>query len=300
MGRASPAGPRWHSSAKRVGSAGVTAPLPSGRPRARLGPDGGAAGGLRWSPPATTSARPIRPACRSSTVRCDIFITEATFGLPVFRIPDREEIEKLLASVAPFPERAHLVGAYALGKAQRVIALLREAGYDEPIYCTAPWSALRASTRRGNRPRPRLRRPRATGPERFAGRSSSARRRRAPDRWSRRFPDPCPPSLRVGCGCGRGRASSGVELPLIISDHADWDELLRTIDDFYAAGSLGDPRPGGGARALVPDATGSRRGRCTCSATATRRRAARPRRRACLPGRTKPQSTRRVHTGDSS
>lgn len=68
-------------------------------------------------------------------VPCDVFITEATFALPVFRHPDdRQEIQKLLASVAQFPERAHLVGAYALGKAQRVIALLREAGYSEPIY----------------------------------------------------------------------------------------------------------------------------------------------------------------------
>ena len=66
---------------------------------------------------------------------CDVFITEATFGLPVFRHPDtRGEVRKLLDSVALFPERAHIVGAYALGKAQRVMALLREEGYDRPIY----------------------------------------------------------------------------------------------------------------------------------------------------------------------
>src|SRR6185312_12431119 len=63
-------------------------------------------------------------------VPCDVFITEATFGLPVFRHGRAaEEVKKLLASVALFPERAHLVGAYSLGKAQRVIALLRAAGY---------------------------------------------------------------------------------------------------------------------------------------------------------------------------
>ncbi len=68
-------------------------------------------------------------------VPCDIFITEATFGLPVFRHPEPEaEIGKLLASVRQFPERAHLVGAYALGKAQRVIRMLRDAGYDRTIY----------------------------------------------------------------------------------------------------------------------------------------------------------------------
>ena len=68
-------------------------------------------------------------------VPCDVFITEATFGLPVFRHGDAaDEVKKLLASVALFPERAHLVGAYSLGKAQRVIKLIRRAGYEAPIY----------------------------------------------------------------------------------------------------------------------------------------------------------------------
>src|SRR5215510_1502420 len=76
------------------------------------------------------------PTCAPfELVPCDVFISEATFGLPVFRHGDAaEEVKKLLASVKLFPERAHLVGAYSLGKAQRVIALLREAGYDTPIY----------------------------------------------------------------------------------------------------------------------------------------------------------------------
>ena len=67
------------------------------------------------------------PTCAPfEVVPCDVFITEATFGLPVFRHGDAaDEVKKLLASVALFPERAHLVGAYSLGKAQRVIALLR-------------------------------------------------------------------------------------------------------------------------------------------------------------------------------
>src|SRR6516225_2968434 len=66
---------------------------------------------------------------------CDTFITEATFGLPVFRHPpDTQEIDKLLHSLALFPERCHLVGVYALGKCQRVLALLRRAGYEQPVY----------------------------------------------------------------------------------------------------------------------------------------------------------------------
>jgi putative mRNA 3-end processing factor len=76
-------------------------------------------------------------------VRCDLFVTEATFGLPVFRHePDAREIGRLLASLAAFPERTHLVGAYGLGKTQRLIALLRAAGYDRPIWLHGAHAAM--------------------------------------------------------------------------------------------------------------------------------------------------------------
>src|SRR6516165_5538998 len=76
------------------------------------------------------------PTCAPfALVPCDVFITEATFALPVFRHGDPDaEVAKLLRSVALFPDRAHLVGAYSLGKAQRLIALIRKAGYEKPIY----------------------------------------------------------------------------------------------------------------------------------------------------------------------
>ena len=58
-------------------------------------------------------------------------MTEATFGLPVFRHPRTgDEIAKLIGAVRAEPDRAILVGVYAHGKAQRVIAELRGAGWD--------------------------------------------------------------------------------------------------------------------------------------------------------------------------
>src|SRR5690606_4562962 len=80
--------------------------------------------------------RAADPTCAPfEPVACDVFITEATFGLPVFTHPDaRDETQKLLRSMAQFPGRAHLVGAYALGKAQRMIRLARDAGYDAPVH----------------------------------------------------------------------------------------------------------------------------------------------------------------------
>ena len=109
--------------------------VPSRRPCAGLGADRGVLQGTRIV--ASGDYKDARdPTCAAfEVVPCDVFITEATFGLPVFRHGDAaDEIEKLLASAKLFPERAHLVGAYSLGKAQRVIALLREPGYDAPIY----------------------------------------------------------------------------------------------------------------------------------------------------------------------
>jgi putative mRNA 3-end processing factor len=167
--------------------------------------------------------------------RCDLFITEATFGLPVFRHPaDTHEIGKLLHSVRLFPERCHLVGAYALGKCQRVIALLREAGYDEPIYLHGALIGLTELYQQlGVELGPVL--P-GTGVERNAlkGKIVLAPPAALGDRWTRRLPDPVA-SLASGWMRVKQRAKArGVELPLVISDHADWDELTATIDEVGA------------------------------------------------------------------
>ncbi len=54
------------------------------------------------------------------------------------------------------------------------------------------------------------------------------------DLWSRRFPDPVT-AFASGWMRVRARArQKGVELPLIISDHADWDDLQATIREVQA------------------------------------------------------------------
>ena len=165
---------------------------------------------------------------------CDVFVTEATFGLPVFRHPpDAHEIAKLVTSLRQFPERAHLVGAYALGKAQRVIALLRRAGWDRTIYVHGALLKLNALYERwgvelGPIAPATGEGPRAKGGE-LAGEVAIAPPSAVQDRWARRFADPVP-AFASGWMSVRGRArQKGVELPLIISDHADWDELTTTV-----------------------------------------------------------------------
>jgi len=171
-------------------------------------------------------------------VPCDIFITEATFGLPVFRHPDpKREIGKLLASVAQFPERAHLVGAYSLGKAQRVIRMLRDAGHDRTIYLHGSMERLcRLYESFGVELGPLAPATVAGGKKGdFAGAIVLCPPSEIAERWARRFPDPVP-CFASGWMRIRLRAKqAGVELPLILSDHADWDELTATISELRPA-----------------------------------------------------------------
>ena len=91
--------------------------------------------GLRIVASGDYKPRPDPTCATFEPVACDVFITEATFALPVFRHPDASgEINRLLRSVKRNPDRTHLVGVYSLGKAQRVIRLIRDAGYSEPLF----------------------------------------------------------------------------------------------------------------------------------------------------------------------
>jgi len=167
--------------------------------------------------------------------RCDLFITEATFGLPVFRHPpDSHEIEKLFYSVRLYPERCHLVGVYALGKCQRLIALLRAAGYDEPVYLHGALLGLTELYRSCGIALGPLLPCTGVPPEELKGKIVLAPPAALADRWTRRLPDPVT-ALASGWMRIKQRAKArGVELPLVISDHADWDELTATLDEVGA------------------------------------------------------------------
>jgi putative mRNA 3-end processing factor len=165
-------------------------------------------------------------------VPCDVFITEATFGIPVFNFPNAsDETARLLKSVKQFPERTHLVGAYALGKAQRIVRLLREAGYDAPIYMHGAMQTLNTLYARfGVDLGPLAPATVEKGAKKdFAGAIVIAPPSSIDDKWSRRFADPLP-AFASGWMRVRARARQRqVELPLVISDHADWSELTETI-----------------------------------------------------------------------
>ena len=171
------------------------------------------------------------PTCAPfELVPCDVFITEATFGLPVFRHPEAlSEISRLLHSAALFPERAHLIGAYALGKAQRVMAMLRAAGYDQPIYIHGALEAITQYYQGRGIDLGQIELVRGANKADLAGKVVICPPSAMSDLWSRRFPDPVA-AFASGWMRVRARARQrGINFPLVISDHADWDGLTATI-----------------------------------------------------------------------
>jgi putative mRNA 3-end processing factor len=177
------------------------------------------------------------PTCAPfELLRCDAFVTEATFGLPVFRHPvAAHEVAKLVASCNLFPERAHLVGAYSLGKAQRVMKLIREAGWDRTIWIHGAMEKITAFYQEQGIDLGDIRKVTAADRPQLGGEIILCPPGQLNDLWSRKFPDPVT-AFASGWMRVRARARQrGVELPMVISDHVDWDELCDTCVDTGAS-----------------------------------------------------------------
>ncbi len=133
------------------------------------------------------------------------------------------------------PDRCVLVGAYALGKAQRVIAELRRAGYHDPVYLHGAMEKMCRLYQDFGVDLGELRPVADTPKDELRGAIVLCPPAALGDRWSRRLPDPVT-AMASGWMRVRQRARQrGVELPLVISDHADWNELTRTVEEVNPA-----------------------------------------------------------------
>jgi putative mRNA 3-end processing factor len=165
-------------------------------------------------------------------VPCDVFITEATFGLPVYRWPDTAQVAAQIVAWRRACEqrgRPALLYCYALGKAQRVLAELGR--FDEPpvflhgaiqagvqVYRDAGVAMIATE--------PVAEQPRGAD---YAGRLVLAPPSAAGSTWTRRFQ-----GAEHGFASGwmrlRGnRRRRNYDRGFVISDHADWPDLLATI-----------------------------------------------------------------------
>ena len=173
-------------------------------------------------------------------LRCDVFVTETTFGLPVFTWPDPAVVvDELVAAWQA--ERAagavFLIYGYALGKAQRLLALLADRADlpPEPIFVhgavaninqlyekegvrLAAWEAL--GERKGKA---------------LAGRLVVAPPHTRGSAWVRRFPGARTALLSGFCRIRGERRRVNVDRGLVLSDHADYDALHHTVRETEAS-----------------------------------------------------------------
>jgi putative mRNA 3-end processing factor len=171
-------------------------------------------------------------------VPCDVFVTESTFGLPVYRWPPMAQvIDELLAWWDDCAQRQvpAVLFCYALGKAQRILAELARRTdrmvhlhgamlrlvqtYREAGVAMVPTEPVNESARGRD----------------FAGELVMAPPSAAGSPWMKRFA-----KASTGFASGwmqiRGnRRRRGYDRGFVVSDHADWPGLLRSVEDSQAA-----------------------------------------------------------------
>ena len=134
-----------------------------------------------------------------------------------------------MTSINLFPERPHLVGVYALGKAQRVINLIRQQGYDKEIFIHGSLEKLCEYYQNNFIKLGKITKVNLTKKKDYNGEIVLAPPSAIKNIWSRKFEDPIICQASGWMSIKQRAKQSLVELPLIISDHADWNELTNYI-----------------------------------------------------------------------
>ena len=175
------------------------------------------------------------PTCLPfEVVPCDVFITECTFGLPIYRWPRASDVARDIVrwrEECAANGEAAILYCYALGKAQRVLAELA-AHTDRPAYVHGAIDAGVQVYRQAGVPMLDTLRvaDEARGTD-FAGELVIAPPSAAGSPWIRRFR-----RAQQGFASGwmriRGnRRRRNYDRGFVVSDHADWPSLLRTVKE---------------------------------------------------------------------
>lgn len=170
-------------------------------------------------------------------VRCHAFISECTFGLPVFRWPAQEEIARDLRAWwdgNAAEGRFSLLGAYSLGKAQRLLHML--SGADRPILTHGAVEAVTEVLRaQGLTLPPTIRVTPGMDLAAHRGALVLATPSALNSAWARRF-GPASTAVASGWMALRGiRRRRGTDRGFVVSDHADWPGLNAAIRETGAS-----------------------------------------------------------------
>lgn len=164
-------------------------------------------------------------------VQCHTFITESTFGLPIFRWKPQTEIFQQMKEWVGANRangKTSVVLAYSLGKAQRILSTLAETtdivlvhgaiSNMHQVLVNAGWQLPPVERITADTPKDKLRNAVVLAPPGAAGSS-----------WIRRLQ---PFALGVCSGWMQVRGNvrrKNVDGGFVISDHADWDGLLDAV-----------------------------------------------------------------------
>ncbi len=180
--------------------------------------------------------RAADPTCAPfETVPCDVFVSEATFGLPIFRWPDPEAVvDEIIAwwRAGAAEGRPSALFAYAYGKSQRILGHLARRALPGPIWlhgavqggvdayraagvALADTAGLVVDAEPAD-----LKRALVLAPVSAGGSPWMKRLKRAQTGFASGW-------MRI-----RGnRRRKGYDRGFLLSDHADWPALLRTIEE---------------------------------------------------------------------
>ena len=166
-------------------------------------------------------------------VKCHSFITECTFGLPVFKWDDQDVVAKELnawwAGNAA-DGKASLLGAYSLGKAQRLLAMVDPSV--GPILTHGAVENTNAVLRAQGYALPdTVHVTPDVNPKDYPGALVIAPPSALGSQWSRRFGTQST-AFASGWMRLRGvRRRRAADRGFVISDHADWDGLMQAIGE---------------------------------------------------------------------
>ncbi len=176
------------------------------------------------------------PTCDPfEVIPCDSFITEATFGLPIYRWNSgAETCREIYQWWQEDSERPSLLFCYAFGKAQRILSELRQFT-DKPVYVHGAIHVLTEIYREVGVPMvetvPASEMPRDY---KFKGDLVLAPPSAHRSSWMKRFPQP-QTAFASGWMAVRGaRRRRGYERGFVLSDHADWPGLVKTVQQMQA------------------------------------------------------------------
>lgn len=170
-------------------------------------------------------------------VKCDVFITESTFGIPAFRWQNQADVYAEINdwwSKNAAQGKTSVVGAYSLGKAQRILSGL-DVGIG-PIYCHGAIENTNEVLIKSGISLPAT--LKITETDKKVDYSQSmviCPPASLTSNWTKRFKEHSTGQASGWMAVRGHRRRRSVDRGFVLSDHADWDALLETVKDSGAS-----------------------------------------------------------------